>query len=200
MSDPTIPDRPGEFSLDRLEPHIRAIIEPVIPIAKEWWNEHRGTRRHAGWAGTVQATVYVEGAGGLRFIAPDVIRTHRLRHGRHYPCDKACLARDLYAFGTVNAKGWYEPTGWPLRAMLARMVESLAGYRIQNVRAFAAEVEHDLKKLARASAVPRHRRRAAERSIVTRYYATSRTMRELQAKPMQPENSSGAATDDTPLT
>lgn len=200
MSDSTIPDLPGEFSFDRLEADTRAIIEPVLPIAKEWWNKHRGTRRRAGWVGTIQAAVYVEGKGGLQFIARDVISTHRLRHARHHLCDKACLARDLYAFGTVNARGWYEPTGWPIREMLARMVQRLTGYMIPPGRAFAASVERDLKKLALASAVPRHRRTAAERSLVARYYATSRTMRELQAKPMQPENSSGAATDDTPLT
>jgi hypothetical protein len=199
MSKSTIPDRPGEFSLDRVEPETRAIIEPVIPIAKEWWDNHRGTRRHAGWAGTIQAAVLVESAGGLQFIAPDVIATHRVRHARHRKCGKSCLARDLFAFGIVNAKGWYAATGWPIRGVLARMVERLTGYRIKKVRAFAAEVERDLRHLPAAVSTPTRRRTAGQKSLVARYSATSATIRALQATAVGPEKSGGADVDDTPL-
>ena len=162
----------GEVSGVELEAGARELLELAEEIARRERTLHKGTRRRWSEEGSVCAASAVEGV--RRAVLTPALEDHAYGHRlfRAFPCSRGCLARGVWAVLWRAIQATRPSRDWPIRPMLAALVEQETGYVREDWSGFADQVARDLKKLPSALAVPPRRRTAAQKRLIATYNVT----------------------------
>jgi hypothetical protein len=161
-----------EVSPVDLELGARELLKRAEEIAERERVRHKGARRRWSEEGSVCAALAVEGV--RRAILDPARENHRYAHRlyRSFPCSRGCLARGVWAVLWRAIQATRPSRDWPIRPMLAALVEQEIGYVREDWSGFADQVARDLKKLSAALAVPPRRRTAAQKRLIATYNVT----------------------------
>lgn len=172
MSEQILPQVYPKVSNDDIERDARASWEEACERAERLREERRDGHHRLSEEGTRLAMLVVHGAGDV--LREPALENHDYNHRlfRDFRCSSRCRASDLGATLWLNVKMVGPSKDWPIRQVLARVVEKATGYRIKDPADFVRHFARDLRRLPAANATPRRQRTAAQRRLVATYNAT----------------------------
>ena len=181
MSKSSLPQSSNQVSADDLTPEVRARLEYAKEIAEAARRKYCRGRRRWSEEGALCATLVVLGV--REALLKPALENHAYAHRlyRKFPCSPRCLACDLWALLWQAIQATTPARDWPVRRLLADLIEEVTGYRIVTASDFADQVARDLKKLPDSFAAPPRRRTAPQKRLTATYNVTVDLWRGLVA-------------------
>jgi hypothetical protein len=164
----------SEVCFDDLDPVAQTLLERAVKIAEAERTRWKGDRRRWSEKGTVYAELMVLEVRDE--ILPLAYENHKYNHRlfRAFPCDRRCMARDLWATLWLCVKVIDPPKDWPIRKLLTLLIEDASGYKIAYRSVFADQVVRDLSRLPAVLAIPWRKRSVPERRLAATYNVASK--------------------------
>jgi hypothetical protein len=168
---------------------VRARLERAKELAERARAAHCGDRRRWSEEGALEAALVVLGVSDefLTAVLENHIYAHRL--WRSFKCTSRCRARDLWAVLWRAIMAAKPSRDWPIRRLLAGLIEVATGYVIKRPRTFGDQVARELKTLPKIVGLSPRRRTKAQKRLLATYNVTVDWSRDFAASAENPRTS-----------
>jgi len=180
MNQSNLPRFADEVSIDELTPGAVKLLEQAEEKAKDERNRNKGHRRRWSEKGALCAALAVEGV--RQALVSPTLQNHAYAHRRFrgLRCSRECRIRDLWAVLWLGIQALGPSRDWPVRRMLAQLIEDETRYRIERLKQFADQVARDLHALPAPFAVSPRRRTRVQKRLIATYNVTADLLKGLK--------------------